>query len=128
VTAEYRLSPPLIERIAGDGVDPARIEDLRGERFESELALMEALAERTDLSYQERFETARLAKVESAAGADDHLIGAEAAMKAGAGLLTAAAPPTAHPRHPGSSASTAAAAAAGAAAAAQGPSATGRGR
>jgi len=97
-TAEYQLSPPLIERIAKDGVDPARLQDLRGERFDSELALMRALAERTEMSYRQRFEIARLAKVEPADGGD-HLIGAGPALTAGQDRL-AAARTAAHPATP----------------------------
>jgi PiT family inorganic phosphate transporter len=89
-TAQYRLSPPLIERIADQGTDPARIQDLRNERFESERAMMQALAERTELTYQQRFEIAKLAKVESDGGAEDHLVGAGAEKTARQVRLAAA--------------------------------------
>jgi PiT family inorganic phosphate transporter len=92
-TAEYRLSPPLIERIADDGIDPARVEDLRGERFDSEMAVMKALAERTELSYQERFEIARLAKVATAGGGSEHIGAVESPLTAGQDRLAASAPP-----------------------------------
>ena len=89
-TAQYRLLPPLIERIADQGTDPARIQDLRNERFESERAMMQALAERTELTYQQRFEIAKLAKVESDGGAEDHLVGAGAEKTARQVRLAAA--------------------------------------
>jgi len=89
-TAQYRLLPPLIERIADHGTDPARIQGLRNERFESERAMMQALAERTELTYQQRFEIAKLAKVESDGGAEDHLVGAGAEKTARQVRLAAA--------------------------------------
>jgi PiT family inorganic phosphate transporter len=64
--AEYRLSPPLMQRMVDEGANPAQIGDLRGERFGTERELMNALAECTELSYRQHFEIAKPAKVESA--------------------------------------------------------------
>jgi hypothetical protein len=79
-SADYRLSPPLMERMADEGVNPAQIGDLRGERFGTERDLMNALAECTDLSYRQRFEITKLAKAESADVAGGRLSGAEPAI------------------------------------------------
>jgi PiT family inorganic phosphate transporter len=88
-TAEYQLSPLLFDRIADEGVDPARVADLRGETFDSEMAVMKALAQKTDMSYQQRFEIARLAKVQPPGGAGERISGAGSAMAAGADRLAA---------------------------------------
>jgi len=67
-SAEYRLTPALIERVAADDAGAAGLAELSGETFDSERALIKALAARTGLSYQQRFDIARLARLEQPGG------------------------------------------------------------
>ena len=59
----YRVSEPLIEKLADQGVDVAPLQGLIGEDFDSERSLMKAIGERTDLGYQERYRIAELARI-----------------------------------------------------------------
>jgi len=89
-TAEYRLTPSLIDRVASDAVDADALAALSNETFATEREVMKALGEHSDLSYQERFEIARLALVAPEAANAQGLADAEHAITTKQGRLAAA--------------------------------------
>jgi len=98
-TAEYRLTPSLIDRVASDAVDADALAALSDETFATERQVMKALGEHSDLSYQERFEIARLALVAPKADNAQGLADAEGAITTKHGRL-AAAVHSGHSAHP----------------------------
>jgi len=98
-TAEYRLTPSLIDRVASDAVDADALAALSNETFATEREVMKALGEHSDLSYQERFEIARLALVAPEAANAQGLADAEHAITTKHGRL-AAAGHNGHVAHP----------------------------
>jgi hypothetical protein len=61
--AQYRMTEPVIEKIARQGFDTAEIRPLLGQEFDSEMTLMDALEKQTGLAYQKRYQIAEMAKV-----------------------------------------------------------------
>ena len=59
----YRVTEPVIEKIAHQGFDTAGIRPLVGQTFDSEMKLMDTLAKQTELPYQKRYQIAEIAKV-----------------------------------------------------------------
>lgn len=98
-TAEYRLTPSLIDRVASDAVDADALAALSDETFATEREVMKTLGEHSDLSYQERFEIARLALVAPEAANAHELADAEDAITTKHGRL-AAAGHSGHAAHP----------------------------
>ena len=60
---QYKVTGPVIDKLAQRGYATASVRSLEGQAFTSEMNLMEELAKHTDLSYQERYEMAELAKM-----------------------------------------------------------------
>jgi len=59
----YKVTEPVIEKIAHQGFDTNTLRPLVGRQFDSEMELMNALAEATGLPYQQRYQIAETAKV-----------------------------------------------------------------
>jgi PiT family inorganic phosphate transporter len=61
--AHYKMTEPVIEKIAHQGFGTDGFRPLVGQEFDSEMALMDALAKQTGLPYQKRYQIAEMAKV-----------------------------------------------------------------
>ena len=59
----YRVSEPVVDKIAEKRLNKAPVTPLLGKEFASETKLMDALAQQADLSYSERYQLAEIAKL-----------------------------------------------------------------
>ena len=59
----YRVTEPLLSKLAEQGIDADSMRPLTGQDFDSERTLMQAIGQRTDLGYQARYRIAELARI-----------------------------------------------------------------